>query len=225
MPKLNWTGDKQSGFSSEYNGMSLYLRIRGSKYAGLVLDYDREQVGGGWFVSNDGSVVENELIKRCGGETEDNTSTNKSSLENLFTITPELEDNYNQIRTDSDEPGKLYCNVCKNSVEQFNNYRKLCDTCFNKYELPVNENICVICKEENIDLSKIKMTYISSDCGFLVCVDCWDSIYVIRRDLQLVDCTKCNFAFKPCNHYEYLFKTCTSPEGYCSSSKVLSAKE
>ena len=227
MPKLDWTGNKQSGFSCEYNNNSLYLRIRGDKYAGIVLNHDKEEVGGGWFVSNSGSAVEDELILRCGGNVDENeTNISKSPLENLFNITPELEDDYNRIQTDSQEEdeNKLRCEVCKEIVDQFDNYKKLCNNCFDKYELPVSQNICKICKEKNIDPAKIKITYMSSVDGFLVCTDCWDNIYIIKRDLPLIDCTKCNLSFKPCNHYEYLFKTCTSPKGYCSSIEKLLEK-
>ena len=228
MPKLDWSGDKQTGFSTEYNDMFLYMKVRGNKFAGLALDYNREQVGGGWFISVDGSVVENELIQRCGGnpneltsdkDTESNTS--KSSLENLFTVTPETEDTLNKIRNAAENADKIYCNICKKIVEEFNNKKKLCDECFDRYELPVNENICIMCREEYIDPAKIKITYINSENGFLVCVDCWSRICVITRNLPSVNCIKCNDEFRPCNHYEYLFKTCSSPEGYCASLQQL----
>ncbi len=231
MPKLDWQGDKQTGFSTEYNDMFLYMKVRGTKYAGLVLNYDREQVGGGWFISTDGSVVENELIQRCGNDPNElisnkdsQSNAQKTSLENLFDVTPEVEDAFNKIRSSSNDTDKKYCNICKKTVEEFNNNKKLCDICFDKYELPVNENICVMCREEYIDPEKIKITYFHIENGFLVCIDCWDRIYTITRDLPSVNCMKCEYIFRPCNYYEYLLKTCTSPEGYCASSQLLKDK-
>lgn len=205
--QIKWSGSLDQGFTASSGNMSLYMKARGNKYAGIVLDAERQQVGGGWFVATDSAIVEAELLGRINANNI-NASGGIANIEKIFDVTPQLLEQSSQITN-------LLCDVCRVKINTTIANQSLCQKCYDKYEIPIYNYDCIICKCANPLPENIKYTYIDTAKGFSICTTCWKDIYTIKNNLEKTECLKCGQQFQPCNYYEYYLGLCALPNDNC----------